>query len=170
MAVRPVVLYPDEPLTVASAPVNEIDKRLQVLIDDMLETMIEQEGVGLAAPQVGVAKRLFVLREPEGEPMCLINPEIVEAEGNVEAEEGCLSLPGIYYDYVPRAQRIRVRASDRHGRPVDMEAADLLARIIQHETDHLDGIIFLDRLDILTRQAMLHEWEELRATLQTAPR
>ena len=161
MSVLNVKLYPDDPLTQVADPIDTIGSDIRRLAKNMFDTMEAEEGVGLAGPQVGVSKRIFVLREPEGEEMCLINPEIVEAEGREEGEEGCLSLPKIYAP-VNRATRIRVRAKNLDGEGLDFEATDFLARIIQHELDHLNGVIFLDRVDILTRQMKLAEWDEVR--------
>jgi peptide deformylase len=134
---------------------------LEVLAQDMLETMDESEGVGLAAPQVGVSKRLLVLCEPEGEPMCLVNPVIEDSQGREYGEEGCLSLPKMYAR-VPRATHIKVHAQDVFGVPFTFEANDFLARIIQHECDHLDGIVFPDRLDVFTREELIEQWETVR--------
>ena len=164
MSILNIVLYPDDPLTQTAEPYESVGPEIPALADDMLETMIAYEGVGLAGPQVGITKRIFVMREPDGDPMCLINPEILESEGEVVMEEGCLSLPHIFAD-VPRAQRIVVRALDHHGKELNFEAIDYKARIILHELDHLNGTIFLDRLDILTRQAKIAEWEEVRQRL-----
>jgi len=164
MSVLNVVLYPDDPLTKHSEPVDIFGPELAELASSMFETMYAFDGVGLAAPQVGLAKRLFVLQEPDGEKMCLVNPEIVEREGEEYGQEGCLSLPDIYVQ-VPRATRIGVRAHDVYGEPLEFEAHDFLARIIQHELDHLDGVIFLDRVDVLTQNAMLQEWQGIRARL-----
>jgi peptide deformylase len=164
MSILNVVLYPDDPLTQVAEHVTEFGPELERFVEDMFETMHAYEGVGLAAPQVGVSKRLFVLHEPEGQKMCLVNPEILEAEGTEESSEGCLSLPQIYVP-VQRATRIQVRAKDPGGRTREFEATDLLARIIQHETDHLDGIVVLDRTNILSRQAALQEWEGVRERL-----
>lgn len=164
MAVLEVVYYPDSPLTEKAAPVTDFDKKLEELVKNMFETMRAYQGVGLAAPQVGVSKRIFVLHEPDGVELCLVNPEIVEMEGREEGEEGCLSMPGIYA-MVPRATRIAVRAQDVHGDPVELEAVDFLARIIQHENDHLDGVLFPERLDLITRQAALEEWARAREEL-----
>lgn len=163
MAVLDLVLYPDDPLTKKSAPYaeSEIGPELAQLAEDMLETMHTYSGVGLAGPQVGIAKRIFVLCEPDGDPMCFINPEILEMEGCEQAEEGCLSIPQVYGN-VPRATRIRVRALNQRGKPQEFEAFDFLARIIQHEYDHLEGIVFPDRLDIISRQEKLQEWETVR--------
>lgn len=163
MPQRNIVLYPDSPLRDVALPVEEFDKKLRMLVDDMFQTMYALEGVGLAAPQVGVSRRLFVLQEPEGKKMCLVNPQIVESEGTELGHEGCLSLPEMSYDDIPRATRILVVAQDAHGEPIRLEATDFLARIIQHENDHLDGVMCFDRLDILSRQAAIQEWEDYRA-------
>jgi len=167
MAVRNVVLYPDEPLTEKSAPVEQFGDALRVLVRDMFDTMEEHEGVGLAAPQVGVKQRLLVLRIPDGEEMCLVNPELTGFEGREEGREGCLSLPEMYYENVPRATKIHVKAQDKNGEPLEFEARDFLARVIQHEVDHLDGIMCIDRLDILSRQSAIQEWEQERAARET---
>lgn len=164
MAVLKVIYYPDDPLTQKAAPVTVFGSKLERLVENLFDTMRAYQGVGLAAPQVGVGKRVFVLQPPEGTEMCLVNPEIIESEGREEGEEGCLSMPQIYA-MVPRATRIRVRAQDLKGGPLDFEARDFVARIIQHETDHLDGILFPERLDILTRQALLQEWAGVRERL-----
>ncbi|HOT51667.1 MAG TPA: peptide deformylase [Candidatus Hydrogenedentes bacterium] len=162
MATREILLYPDERLARKAAPVSEFGSKLRRLAEEMLETMEEFDGVGLAAPQIGESLRLFVLREPEKNiEMCLVNPEFDEGDGYETAEEGCLSVPQIYAP-VRRFKRIRVRAQDVRGKPLDFHAEDLLARIIQHETDHLDGFVFLDRVDVMTRVAKTEEWEHLR--------
>jgi len=154
MALRDIVLYPDDPLTEKAAPIDTFGPELAKLAEDMLETMDAYDGVGLAGPQVGVSRRILVCREPDAEPRCLVNPEIIARDGKETAEEGCLSLPALYAP-VARATKIKVRACDPMGRSLEFEATNLLARIIQHECDHLDGIVFLDRLDVLTRQGVL---------------
>lgn len=163
MATREIVLYPDAPLREVAQPVEVFDKKLRMLADDMFETMYAHEGVGLAAPQIGVSRRLFVLHEPEGKKMCLVNPQIVDSDGHEIGREGCLSLPEMYYDEVPRFTRILVEAQDVRGEPLRFEARDFLARIIQHEADHLEGVMCFDRLDILSRQAAIKEWDDHRA-------
>lgn len=161
MSVLNIVYFPDDPLTKKAEPVSHFGPELEELATNMLETMHAYDGVGLAAPQVGLSQRLFVLQEPEGEEMCLVNPEIDEHEGAEEGEEGCLSMPTIY-TMVSRATRIRVKACDLQGKPLEFEATDFVARIIQHEYDHLEGIMFPQRVDILTRQSLLEEWAEVR--------
>ena len=167
MPILDLVLYPDDPLTRVAEPYDGFGPELLRLADDMLETMYVYEGVGLAGPQVGLAKRIFVMHEPDGKPMCLINPEILEFEGSEMGEEGCLSLPQVYA-MVPRAARIRVRCLDPYGNKREFESVGYQARIIQHETDHLEGIIFPDRLDLLSREAALHEWAQIREKLLDA--
>lgn len=164
MAVLPIVYYPDDPLTRKAEPVTSFGASLAKLCEDMLDTMHAYEGVGLAAPQVGVSKRLFIFQEPDGPEMCLVNPILSEMEGREEAEEGCLSMPEVYAD-VPRATKLQVRAQDVNGKPVEFEARDFLARIIQHETDHIDGKLFPERLDIISRQEILQEWAAVRERL-----
>ena len=167
MSVLDLVLYPDDPLTQKAEPYEGFGPELPRLMEEMLETMYAYDGVGLAGPQVGIAKRIFVMHEPDGKPMCLVNPEILEAEGSEAGEEGCLSLPQVYA-MVPRATRIKVRAYDEHGVKREFESFGYQARIIQHEIDHLDGVIFPDRLDILTREAKMQEWAEIREKLLNA--
>jgi peptide deformylase len=162
MVVRKIVLYPDSPLLQKAEPVKRIGPHLAAFAELMYETLEAHDGVGLAAPQIGKSQRIVVVHEPDkDQPFCLVNPEISEGEGREVKEEGCLSLPEVYAE-VPRYTRIRVRALNEHGKPLDFVATDLLARIIQHEVDHLDGIVFVDRVDVLTREAKLREWQEIR--------
>lgn len=165
MAVLQVVYYPDDPLTYKAAPVDVFDEKLSELVENMFETMHEYKGVGLAAPQIGLGKRLFVLQEPEGLEMCFVNPVILNAEGREEGEEGCLSMPEIYAQ-VFRAVEITVEAQDLQGTKFTLEASDFLSRVIQHESDHLDGILFPERLDIFSRQEKLQEWEVVRRRME----
>ncbi len=166
MASLKVVLYPDDPLTRKAEPVpaSRFGSRLERFASQMLDAMERFDGVGLAAPQVGRAWRMFVMREPEGEPMVLVNPEILSMEGEQTGDEGCLSLPGLFGP-VTRAMRVRVRALDPKGRPFELDAEGFAARIIQHEYDHLEGLVFLDRMDVFSREAALREWESRRAAL-----
>ncbi|MEW6522646.1 MAG: methionyl-tRNA formyltransferase [Bacillota bacterium] len=148
MAVLEILKYDHPSLRTQARPVRVITRSVLTLLDDMLETMKAASGVGLAATQVGVARRVVVIDVGEG-PIELINPEIVARSGEEVAVEGCLSVPGLVGE-VARAARVTVGALDRHGRPVWVEGADLLARALQHELDHLDGIIFLDRARSIT--------------------
>jgi peptide deformylase len=165
MAVRDIVLYPASVLLTKAEPVERFGPSISRLVMDMFETMAAHDGVGLAAPQIGVSKRILVVHEPEsGREMCLINPEMTSADGRETGEEGCLSLPQIYAP-VSRYARIEGRAVDETGEAHVFEAEGMLARIIQHEMDHLDGIVFFDRLDVLTLDAKRREWDEVRAQL-----
>ena len=153
MSVLDVKKYPDNVLKGKSLAADMTDPGLQRLIDDMIETMYASAGIGLAAPQVGVRKRVIVVDVGrEDQPLIvLINPEIVLAEGLVESEEGCLSVPQ-YIAHIKRAERIVVRGLDRNGKPVEIEADGLLARAFQHEIDHLDGVLILDRISAIKRE------------------
>ena len=150
MAILPVRLYGDPVLRRRAELVREATLEIAWLLDDLVETMYDQVGIGLAAPQVGVSLRLLVLDEGRGVPRAYINPVIVQQGGEVVGEEGCLSLPGIFAD-VKRAQWVVVEARDRTWAPVHQRASGLFARVFQHEVDHLDGILFIDRLDKVTR-------------------
>jgi len=168
MASKDVILYPDAPLTRKAARFKNVGPTVAKLAAEMFEVMAAYDGCGLAGPQVGVSKRIMVLREPERQTdICLVNPEIMETEGQEFLEEGCLSLPQVFA-MVPRYTRLRVRGVNEHGRPVEFEAAGMLARIVQHEVDHLNGMVFLDRVDLLTREAKLEEWQEIRSEMLTA--
>jgi len=146
---RQILTYPDPFLLRKAAPVARVDDRIRELVRDMFETMYAASGIGLAAPQVGVGKRVIVVDvstvEKEVPPLALVNPEIVERKGQVEGTEGCLSVPGVE-GIVPRAESVLVRALDPQGQPVQIRAEGLLSRALQHEIDHLDGILFIDRI------------------------
>lgn len=163
MAILPVLHYPDERLRHTAVPVERVDDGVRRLVDDMLETMYDAPGIGLAAPQVNVHKRLIVvdISEQRDAPLCLINPAITEREGTETMEEGCLSVPGIY-EPVERAARIRVQALDREGEPFEMDIDGLLAVCVQHEIDHLDGKLFVDYLTEMKRQRIRKKMEKLR--------
>ncbi|GGK14150.1 peptide deformylase [Caldalkalibacillus thermarum] len=144
MGVRAIVKYPDPVLREKAVEVKRIDERFHRLLDDMAETMYAAEGVGLAAPQVGISKRVFVVDVGDENGLLeFINPEIIVKEGEQIGPEGCLSIPGVNGE-VRRAQKIKVRAIDRNGETFELEAEDLLARAIQHELDHLNGVLFID--------------------------
>ena len=155
MALRRIRTWPDEVLRQKAAPVEDFGDELQQLIDDMLETMYDAPGIGLAAPQVGVSRRLLVIdtssQTDPGQVLVLANPELVEAEDECEEEEGCLSVPD-YSAKVKRARRVAVRGHNRHGHPVEVRGEDLLARALQHEIDHLEGTLFIDRLSPFRRE------------------
>lgn len=167
MANLTILHFPDERLRTVAKPVEQVDDNLRALIDDMFETMYDAPGIGLAATQVNVHQRLIVIdvSEEKNEPLVLINPEILEKTGVEEMDEGCLSVPGIY-EKVQRADRIKVRALDRHGKPFELETDGLLAVCIQHEIDHLDGKLFVDYLSSLKRQRIRKKLEkQLRQTM-----
>jgi peptide deformylase len=158
-----ILEYPDPRLRKTAAPVTVFDDALRQLVDDMLETMYAAKGVGLAATQVDVHRRLIVLdvSETRDQPLVLINPELLKWAGSGPAEEGCLSLPGIY-DKLSRATYIRVRALGRDREPLEMDAEGLLAVCIQHEMDHLEGKLFVDYLSELKRQLIRRRLQKER--------
>jgi peptide deformylase len=155
MARRPILEYPDPRLRIRAEPVTKFDIELKTLVADLFETMYAAPGIGLAATQVDVHKRVLVcdIGVDSKQPYCLINPEIVSAEGEANSEEGCLSVPE-YYDFVDRAAVIRVRAFDMEGKPFELTAEGMLAVCIQHEMDHLEGKLFVDYLSELKRERL----------------
>ncbi len=152
--ILPIRKYREEVLVTPAVRVTTFDEELRRLIDDMFETMYEAHGVGLAAPQIGVSKRLFVMDcsapEAPAAKVVMANPEIVEADGKQTGTEGCLSVPGIYSE-LPRAARVRARGQNVDGEWFEIEVSGLEARCVLHETDHLDGMLYLDRLTPLKR-------------------
>lgn len=150
MAILNILHYPDERLHKIAEPIRQFDDKLQQLIDDMAETMYAAPGIGLAATQVDVHVRLVVIdiSEEKNALMVLINPEIIAAEGETTYEEGCLSVPGIYEE-VSRAEKVKIKALDRAGKPFELETGGLLAICIQHEIDHLNGKVFIEKLSRL---------------------
>ncbi len=163
MAVLEILYHPDPRLRKKAAPVTAVDDSIRQLTDDMFETMYNARGIGLAATQVNVHQRVVVidLSEDRSEPQCFINAEILSKEGSVEHEEGCLSVPE-YYEKVTRAERVRIRALDRHGESFEMDADGLLAICIQHELDHLEGKLFVDYLSTLKQQRVRKKLEKLK--------
>lgn len=155
MAILEIKKYPDDVLKKKATPVENFDSDLQRLIDDMVETMYAASGIGLAATQIGISKRLIVVdvstKEEKYPLVILINPEIIETDYFVDSEEGCLSIPG-YISTIKRAEKIIVRGLDRNGKSIQFEADGLFARAIQHEIDHLDGILFIDRMGYIKRE------------------
>ena len=142
MALRNILTEGDEALSKVCRPVTEVNDRIRSILDDMAETMHDAHGVGLAAPQVGILRRMFVVQiDPEGPLYELINPEIVETDGEQTGEEGCLSVPG-YVGLVTRPNHVKIKGLDRNGDYVEYEGAELLARAFLHEYDHLDGILY----------------------------
>lgn len=162
MALLKVRVYPDPVLKLKAQPLSEFGPKEQKLFDDMIETMYVEDGVGLAAPQIGVSKRILIAAPTlkNGEEFVIVNPEIYESSGRQTGPEGCLSFPGISGE-VERAKKIRVRFLDRYGTAQDIEAKDFFARIIQHEMDHLDGILLIDRVGFGARQELLAHYKAL---------
>ncbi|HCT9026084.1 peptide deformylase [Proteus mirabilis] len=162
MAVLHVLHYPDERLRTIAKPVKKVDAEIQKIVDDMFETMYLEEGIGLAATQVDIHQRIIVIdiSETRDQKLVLINPELLDQEGDTGIEEGCLSIPE-QRAFVPRAERVKVRALDYNGQPFELEADDLLAICIQHEMDHLVGKLFVDYLSPLKRQRIRQKVEKL---------
>ena len=167
MSLREILSFPDPRLAMKAEPVDVVDEEIRTLIDDMFETMYDAHGVGLAAPQVGVLKRVIVVdcgeRASEDsdddaalaprEPVAVVNPEVASAEGRIRWEEGCLSVPG-YYDEVERSAHVVITGLDRDGQPLRIEAEGLLGVCLQHEIDHLEGTLFLDHLSRLKQSVV----------------
>jgi peptide deformylase len=158
----------DPVLKAPAAPVTAFDRALRRLRDDMLETMYDAPGVGLAGPQVGISQRLFVLDDGETGPTFVANPVLADPAGELLEEEGCLSIPGPYAP-TRRSAEITCRGLDVRGRPIELRGSGLLARILQHETDHLDGILYIDRLPPAQRREVLAELRRIELGLE-APR
>jgi len=164
-----IVHYPEPVLLTVGKPVEDIEfgEELERLAEDMFETMTHAGGVGLAAPQVGISKRLFVMDVPVGDEQrerhVLVNPEIIRIEGEQVGEEGCLSFPGLF-QVVKREMRVIARARDTKGEEFELDVADLAARCILHETDHCDGIVFLDRMSPLKREMAKRKIKTLQKT------
>ena len=158
MALLTILHHPDPKLRQKAKAVERFDAALQKFIDDMFETMYAAKGIGLAAPQVGRLERLSVI-DVDKQPIVLINPEIIESEGTIKGEEGCLSIPEIYGD-VERAARVVVRAMGVDGKPFEIEGRELLSRCMQHEIDHLHGRLFIYYLSALKRRAAMSKWSK----------
>jgi peptide deformylase len=169
MAKLTILEYPDPRLRTRAVPVAAVDDSIRTLIDDMLETMYAAPGVGLAATQVNVHKRVLVadVTSEQNQPLVFVNPEIIEREGKTEAEEGCLSVPGIFDKLNTRSERVVVRALDREGKPFELQADGLLAVCIQHEMDHLEGKLFVDYLSELKRSRIRKRLEKERRERST---
>ena len=163
---REILIWPHPVLKKKAAPVEKVDASIRSLVDDMFETMYAADGVGLAAPQVGVLKRIIVLdatpRQPESQPIAMINPEIIATDGITTYREGCLSLPGEAED-VERAARVSVRFLDVDGTARTISADQLLAIALQHEIDHLDGVVFVDHLSTLKREVIKKRMKRYQA-------
>ena len=151
----PILCYPDKKLRTVAKPVEMVDDAIKTLVKNMFETMYDAPGIGLAATQVDFHQRLIVIdvSDEQNQPLCLINPEIIEKSGEIELEEGCLSVPN-YYENIKRANDIKVRALNQNGEKFEMEASEILAICIQHEIDHLNGILFVDYISKLKQKRL----------------
>ena len=156
-----ILKYPDKRLRTIAKPVVRVDKTIKQQVKDMFETMYEATGIGLAATQVNFHQRIIVIdiSDQYNEPICLINPEIIEESGEIQCEEGCLSVPD-YYENVIRANDIKVQALNQHGEKFELEASEMLSVCIQHEIDHLDGILFVDHLSKLKQKRLKKKTEK----------
>jgi peptide deformylase len=164
MALRDIIILPDKRLRVVSDPVQTVDKEVRTLVDDMLETMYKAPGVGLAAIQIGVARRIVTAdtskKDDEKNPQAFINPEIVWSSDEKNTyEEGCLSIPE-YYEEVERPKQIKVKFTDVHGKTQEIEANGLLATVLQHEIDHLNGVLFIDHISKLKRDRVIKKFQK----------
>ena len=164
MAILDIKKYPEKILKEKASDVNELDGETQRLIDDMIETMQNARGLGLAANQVGILKRLCVIdvssQEEKRPHIILINPVIVERDGIVDAEEGCLSIPG-YLTTIKRSEKVFVKGIDRKGKDIEIEGVGLFARALQHEIDHLEGRLFIDRMSTLKREFFKRRYKKM---------
>lgn len=169
MALHKVIFLPDPRLRAATETITVFDDELRKLIDDMIETMYAHDGIGLAAPQIGISKKIAVIdvSRERNEPFCIINPEILEKEGEELMDEGCLSVPGAY-DKAPRALKVKVRALDRDGKQFEMNADGLLAHCLQHEIDHLYGKLYVDYLSPLKRNVALRKLEKVKRRVKSS--
>jgi peptide deformylase len=164
MAVRPILVIPDARLRAVADPIEEIDDDVRALARDMLDTMYDAPGIGLAAPQIGVMKRIVVMdlakEDEEPAPMVLINPEILKVSEETQVtEEGCLSIPELYYE-VERPAEVTVRYTDLDGKTIEVEAKERLAVCMQHELDHLDGVLYIDYLSRLKRDRVIKKFDK----------
>ncbi len=170
--IRDIVVYPDKRLKEVSKPVEKFDEELHTLLDDMYDTMVAKNGVGLAAIQVGVPLRVLIInrpidvesddprvQQPKENTLEVINPVILEADGSTKFQEGCLSVPG-YYEDVNRFKKVKIEYQDRHGEKFIIEDDDFLAIALQHEMDHLDGKLFIEKLSIIKRKKFEKEWKK----------
>lgn len=164
MAVRDIVLYPNDVLTTECKNVDHVDDEVRQLVQDLADTMYDAPGVGLAAPQIGVLKRVTVIDiskpDEESNLLVLINPEIVERKGKITWEEGCLSFPGLY-EKIDRAREVTVRALNTKGEEFEISGEELLAVAMQHEIDHLDGVLFTDRMSHLKKRRAMKKYKKI---------
>lgn len=164
MAILEVLHYPDDRLRAKAKPVAQVDGKIRKIVADMLETMYASNGIGLAAIQVNIPQRIIVMdiSDDRGQPLCLINPEIIAQAGELKFSEGCLSVPGVFEDLTVRADQIQVKCLDEHGQAREIKAEGLLSVCIQHEMDHLEGKLFVDYLSPLKRQRIRSKMEKAR--------
>ena len=164
-----VLIYPDDHLKIVCEPVVEVNDDIRKIVDDMFDTMYQEEGIGLAAPQVDILQRIITI-DIEGDKqnqLVLINPEILASEGETGIEEGCLSIPG-HRALVPRKEKVKVKALNRQGEEVIYDADGLFAICIQHEIDHLNGVLFVDHISALKRQRIKEKMQKLKKQLARA--
>ncbi|MDH3455258.1 MAG: peptide deformylase [Gemmatimonadota bacterium] len=161
MAIRPIKLLGSNVLREEAAAIRAVDDVVRQLVRDLFDTMHADSGIGLAANQIGVARRVAVVQTEDDDAVILINPQILDREGTVRGEEGCLSIPDVFAD-VDRSRRIVLETTTLDDERVQIEASDLQARAIQHEIDHLDGVLFLDHLSPLKRRMLLKKWRKSR--------
>jgi peptide deformylase len=161
VSIRTIHLLGSPVLRELATPVGTVDAGIRQLVEDLFDTMRADDGIGLAANQVGIARRVAIAEVADEPSVVLIDPEIVERDGKVKGEEGCLSIPDIFGD-VERSQRVVVETTSLEGERVRLEATDLRARVIQHEIDHLNGVLFLDHLSPLKRRMLMKKWKKLR--------
>jgi peptide deformylase len=170
--VREILIWPDPILKQTAKPVAKVDDSIRTLVKDMFETMYAADGVGLAAPQVGILQRVIVLdttpRQPESKPMAMINPEIIAMEGETTYTEGCLSIPGEAED-VDRAAVVTVKFLDPEGKEQTLQCDGLLAIAVQHETDHLNGTVFVDHVSTLKREIIRKRMKRLKSEREQSP-
>jgi peptide deformylase len=167
VAVKPIRLFGDPVLRTPAEPVTDFDRQIRKLVKDLQDTMLEAPGAGLAAPQIGVSLRVFAYYV-DGVVGHLINPDLDLSDELQDGEEGCLSFPGLYYD-TPRALRAAAKGFDMYGEPITVEGTEILARALQHETDHLDGVLFIDRMDREQRKLALKAIREAEWAGQAPP-
>jgi len=162
LSILTVLEFPDKRLRTKAKEVAVFNEKITTLVDDMLETMYDFKGVGLAATQINVHQRIIVIdvSEEKDAPLCLINPEIIEKQGTEESEEGCLSVPG-FFENVTRAEKIKIKALDKQGEAFELEADELLSVCIQHEIDHLDGKLFVDYISAFKRNRIKAKLEKI---------
>lgn len=169
MAVRDIVLFPNDVLTTPCSEVEEVDESTRQLVKDLAETMYDAPGVGLAAPQIGVLKRVTVIDvskpDEDDDLVVLINPEVIRREGKITWEEGCLSFPGLY-EKIDRANSVTVRALNLDGETFEIEGEGLLAVAMQHEIDHLDGVLFTDRMSHLKKRRAMKKYKKILTALE----